>query len=59
MARFKWMLLRRLIRWAVRGYKFDMVLAAFWVEFRQWYPEDNLPSALATVKDVLVEEENK
>lgn len=57
--KFKWLLLSKLIRWAIRGYKFDSVLALFWAEFRHWYPEDNLPSALATVKETLEECEKK
>lgn len=53
--KFKWLLLSRLIRWAIRGYKWDVVLGVFWKEFRCWYSEDNLPSALASVREALEE----
>lgn len=55
MDKLKWMLLSRLIKWAIRSYKWDVVLSLFWKEFRNWYPEDNLPSAMASVRETLEE----
>lgn len=43
------------IRWHIRNYKFPTVLDIFWCEFRDFYVEDNLPSALATVTETLKE----
>lgn len=57
--KLKWLLLKKLIRWAVRSYKFDVLLTIFWAEFRSWYPEDNTPSAIATVIEVLEDEDKK
>lgn len=54
-ARIRDYLLLLLVRWYVRNCQFETVLACFWGEFRDWYNEDNLPSALATVVEVLEE----
>ena len=48
-------LLTYLIRWYISNYKFPAVLDIFWREFRDFYNEDNLPSALATVTETLEE----
>lgn len=48
-------LLRALMRWYVRNYQFETVLSCFWGEFRNWYTEDNLPSAMATITETLEE----
>lgn len=54
-SRIRGYLLRALVRWYIRNYQFEEVLACFWAEFRNFYQEDNLPSALATVAETLEE----
>lgn len=55
MNNLKWRIFCKLMRFFIRDYKFTAVLAVFWSEFRAMYPEDNLPSALATINETLAE----
>lgn len=54
-ARLRFRLLRMVVKWYVQNYQFETVLSVFWSEFRAWYTEDNLPSAMATVTETLEE----
>lgn len=54
-ALLRFRLLRTVVRWYVKNYKFETVLSVFWGEFRTQYAEDNLPSAIATVTETLEE----
>lgn len=55
MSRLKWWVFCILMRFFIRDYKFTAILSVFWLEFRRMYPEDNLPSALASVIETLEE----
>lgn len=49
-------MLKRIFEWCmnelIKDGKFPFVLKRFWKLFRKWYPEDNIPSSLATIAEV-------
>lgn len=46
---------KRCMNELIKNGEFPFVLKCFWKLFRKWYPEDNIPSSLATISEVFEE----